>query len=139
MVRRSARGETVPVSFSTKMSAAAVRSGLGKIYQALLDDRVVSSVLVLFAPRGAYYHTAGTSQEGMECGASQALVHEISRRLKEQSLDRFWLGGVSEENPGLVRFKAGFGAEPVDLDSAELFLGSALQKKFIGVVRGLKR
>ena len=139
MERRSARGESVPQTFSTRMSEAATRSGLGKIYQALLDGRVVSSMLILHARDGAYYHTAGTSREGMESGASQALVHEISRILQRESISRFCLGGAGEENPGLVRFKLGFGAKPVALDSAAFFLGNPLRKRVISTLRKLLR
>ncbi len=138
MDRRMRRGEKTPMSFSTRTLSAYVQASAGKFFQAYLDNEILSSVFVLYASQGAYYQSAGTSRRGMECGASQALVHEICRILQAQSVHRFSLGGVRSEELGLERFKAGFGGSRTELDAVTCFLGSVLKQKIISAVRSFK-
>lgn len=129
MQRRTERGEKVREPGQMRTFLAFVQNGAGELFQAVLEGKVLSSVLVFFGGRGAYYQSAGTSPEGMELGASHFLIHQIASALQEQSQDVFNLGGAERWNPGLNRFKAGFGAEGVALESAEFFLGSKLRRR----------
>ncbi len=135
MLRRRNRGESVPEDFETLNLLAMIQSEAGQLFQAVLDGKVLSSVLILMAQKGGYYHSAGTSSEGMACGASHFLVHEIGNTLQAEGKQVFNLGGVDQDNPGLERFKAGFGASPVRLESAELFLGSKVRNKLGTITR----
>ena len=88
--------------------------------------------------RGAYYQSAGAGHDGMDCGASHFLVHDVAASLQSQSVEVLNLGGADQLNPGLQRFKAGFGATTVKLESARFFLGSVLQKKVGTIVHLLQ-
>ena len=68
----------------------------------------------------------------MRSGASQFLIFETAKDLQERGLDTFNLGGVSEVNPGLHEFKAGFGASRRDLAAAEFDLQSRWQRTMTG-------
>jgi len=124
MRRRRLRGEDVPVESDAGSSMAYIRRGAGDLFQAVHGDRVLSSVLVLKAEQGAYYQSAGTSAEGMACGASHFLVAEIASRLQRAGLRSFNLGGTRDAASGLARFKSRFGARVVKLESARFYVGA---------------
>ena len=126
--RRGKRGESVPEQIDPSPLEAYAASGAARIYQACLGDRVLSSILILLAPSAAYYQSAGNSPEGLSIGASHLLVYRVAQMLKSESIEVFNLGGVSEQNPGLVRFKEGFGAQPVELEAAEFNVGPSWKK-----------
>lgn len=120
--RRRLRGEAVGPGGHSREVPALLQSGAGELFQALRDRAVLSSVLVLRARKGGYYHSAGTNSEGMEVGASHFLIHDIACRLKAEGAEAFNLGGA-EQGSTLARFKEGFGASPVPLASARWYLG----------------
>jgi hypothetical protein len=121
MTRRRVRGEQVPHRMTNQLAevTALVQGGAGEVFQAVADGQVLSSILVLQAERGGYYHSAGTSPEGMACGASHLLVHDIAVTLQAEARRQFNLGGVSETGSGLEQFKRGFGARPVELQAVQ--------------------
>jgi hypothetical protein len=139
MRRRQERGESVAVDADWRSWLAMGRAGAGELFQAVLDRRVLSSVFVLRAKAGAYYQSAGTSPEGMRVGASHFLVYDIARLLRAESLTVFNIGGADGSNPGLQRFKRGFGAAPVPLESAEFWLGRTSRTRLMSAVRALGR
>ena len=111
MTRRRSRGEDVPAPSDAQVFAAYVQQGAGKIVQAVKGDRILSSALVLNAEQGAYYQSAGTSAEGMACGASHFLIAEIARTLQQAGVRSFNLGEnlairvpvLPDSNPDLAR------------------------------------
>lgn len=117
MRRRSRRGEDVDFTpdAADAFTRAAVDAGAGVFFQACLGEQVLASVLILLAPRGAYYQSAGNSPEGMKAGASAFLVTSIAEALARESKDVLNLGDARPENAGLYRFKSGFGAQQVAL------------------------
>jgi hypothetical protein len=127
--RRKARGEKVDDSGAAEKLMTYARNGLGEWFQAVKAGEVLSSILVLKAERGAYYQSAGTSSEGMAQGASSFLICETATALRDRGMEVFNLGGADEHNPGLQRFKAGFGAASVELQATRLCLGGALKRK----------
>ena len=133
--RRRRRGETLDDPAETESSKLLIRHGAGQLFQALLDGNVVSSVLVTMAAKGGYSHTAGTSPEGMRCGASHLLNYEIARALQGRSMDVYNLGGIQELDSGLAEYKLRFGARPVELEAADFFLGGRLRKSLTSAVR----
>ncbi len=138
MDRRKERGESVAEGIRAEDHEPYLRSGAGRLYQALAGGAVLSSVLVLEAERGAYYQTAGTNPEGMACGASPFLIHEIALRLQERGLEVFNLGGAAPDNPGLFRFKAELGAEAVSLECAGYGTGNRLWRACRNFVRAAR-
>ncbi|MCI0457523.1 MAG: GNAT family N-acetyltransferase [Gemmataceae bacterium] len=138
MGRRKQRGESVAEDIKAEHHEPYLRSGAGQLFQVVRGGEVLSSVLVLTAERGAYYQTAGTSPEGMACGASPFLIHEIARHLQERRMEVFNLGGAAPENPGLFRFKGELGAEAVPLECAGYCTGSRLWRSLKNAGRALR-
>jgi hypothetical protein len=125
MDRRAQRGENVDVSTQERLVRAMLAHGAGQLHQAERDGVILSSMLVLRSARGGYYHSAGTSPDGMTCGASHLLVWETARLLRENGATVFHLGGADagEAAAGLRRFKAGFGASERELVATEHVVG----------------
>ena len=129
LVRREQRGEDVRSGDSQAASwGLLLETHAGRLYQARLGDEVLSSILVLTAPDGAYYHSAGTSPEGMRLGASQLLIFDVATRLAAEGLSLFNLGGAEPTSEGLYRFKVGFGTTPQELEAASYQVGSVVRR-----------
>lgn len=140
MQRRSKRGEAVPSveENDTHLEHALLAAGAGRLHQAVLNGTVLSSLLVLDAPNGAYYQSAGTAPEGMESGASTFLVSEVIKTLTAEGKSVFNLGGAGSSSEGLQRFKSGFGAQPVSLESAKYHVASPMHRKLRSAVQLLR-
>ena len=139
MERRSQRGESVLAEEGLGPCLALVQARAGEIYQAIHETTVVSSILVLKSSKGAYYHSAGTSPEGMSMGASHLLIHECCKDLQAQPIEVFNLGGAAERASGLARFKLGFGSEAIELESAEVFVGSTFKRALNRLLQAFSR
>lgn len=124
MERREQRGETVPTVHADPFDSALLACDAAELFQAHDGRSVLSSILILRAPSGAYYHSAGTSPDGMQLGASQFLISSIASILQKEGLHLFNLGGAGDEAPGLQRFKSGFGAREIPLEAASFVFGS---------------
>ena len=105
--RRRSRGEDVPIVDSPLDAITLLECGAGDLYQALAGDTVLSSVLVLRAPLGAYGHSTGTSPEGMQVGASHYLIHTVSNLLRAEGVQTLNFG-AADEGSGLARLQTGF-------------------------------
>jgi Acetyltransferase (GNAT) domain len=138
MQRRIALGEKVSADAQTRTPAAFLRNNAGELFRAVQADQVLSSILILRSARGAYYHSAGTSAEGMALGASHFLISRVIEVLRRENIELFNLGGADASNPGLERFKKGFGSREVLLESASFSLSSPLRRKLISAVRSLR-
>jgi ribosomal protein S18 acetylase RimI-like enzyme len=136
--RRLSRGEQLVVDTRVETYLGYLRAGAAELYQATLDGEVMSTAMILVAERGAYFHSAGTSPQGMDHGASPFLIHEVTKLLQARGFASFNLGGAYSDNEGLHAFKAGFGATRVDLESAEFYLGGRLRKKLVSAARLLR-
>jgi len=128
LARRTARGEHAFAGDLRLRIAALRQCGAGELFQAVIGDEIVSSIFILLAERGAYYQSAGTSEKGMDCGASHFLVDAIATDLRLRSMTTLNLGGASDVGDGLARFKAGFGARVVELPAAEFRWGGFLTR-----------
>jgi hypothetical protein len=117
LARREQRGEQVEAGGRESTWAALLDTGAAALHQARLGEEVLSSILVLKARDGAYYHSAGTSAEGMRLGASQLLVLEVATRLASEGRSVFNLGGAEPASEGLYRFKTGFGTSARELEA----------------------
>jgi len=116
---------------------ALLRAEAGELFQAMIDETIVSSVLVLRSKSGAYYQSAGTSAEGMSRGASPFLICEVATALKREGIEIFNLGGAAPENPGLQRFKKGFGAREVTLEAAAFSMVSPVKRRLRAALKAL--
>lgn len=127
--RRRARGERVVAPGSIHEVLALTRAGAGEVFQSVLDDRVLSSILVLTSRAVAYYHSAGTSAEGTRTGSSAFLIGAAARELRADGIAEFNLGGAEPENAGLFRFKSSFGGTVRSLETASFSLPFGLLLK----------
>jgi len=132
MQRREAKGENVPFGASSEGLRPYLESGFCRIFQAILGEETVSSMMVAQASAGAYLYTSGTSPTGMGIGASHFLVHEIAQICQREGARVFNLGGVTDVNSGLGQYKRYFGAEMVKLEAAEFYVGNIWQKAISG-------
>lgn len=131
LARREQRSEQVEASRGGSACRAFLETGAGSLYQAHLGDEVLSSILVLKARDGAYYHSAGTSPEGMRQGASQFLVLDVATRLAAEGRSLFNLGGAEPASEGLYRFKAGFGTSARQLEAATYQVAGAVRRSVL--------
>jgi hypothetical protein len=138
MERHKLRGERVPREIDPLVIKILLGTGAGRLYQAMQGTQVLSSVLITMASQGAYYHYSGTGPEGLACGASHFLLHEIAGLLQEEGMKTFNLGGAGDDNPGLERFKVRFGATPVELQAAEFYLGSKTRSRVSSAVKRIR-
>jgi hypothetical protein len=138
MVRRMRRGEQVAADAEVRTSFALLEHQAGELFRATCGGEILSSILILRASKGAYYHSAGTSSKGMASGASHFLIRQVAEILREEGLEQFNLGGADANNPGLERFKKGFGAQEVLLEAAGFCLASPLRRKTTAAIRSLR-
>jgi lipid II:glycine glycyltransferase (peptidoglycan interpeptide bridge formation enzyme) len=124
--RRATRGENVaylPEEENVRRLLEDPRSAA--VYQAAIDKKVVSSMIVVFVGEYAFFDTAGSSPEGMGFGASHYLMSKVIDELRAADLKAFNLGLGTESRAGLGRYKAGFGAnryfvETVSVDTSSI-------------------
>jgi hypothetical protein len=131
--RRTARGESVSISTDSISYRALMENGAAELFQAVSGTNVLSSVLVLLSPRTGYYHSAGSSPDGMKMGASHFLMHGITRILKDECRETFNLGGAAEGS-SLARFKLGFGPETLALPAAACYVGPTWRRNIITLI-----
>ena len=136
--RRRTRGEEVSDAAASLDHRAFLESGAGELFQAVSGTSVLSSVLVLRAPSGGYYQSAGTSSEGMATGASHFLVHGIAEALRSEGARTFNLGGA-DDGSSLARFKEGFGARRVALPSAQCEVGPRWRRVATRAIEWVRR
>jgi hypothetical protein len=139
MARRQERGEIVRSIADSAEVPSLVMSGAGELFQAVRDDAVLSSMLIIRSPSSAYYHSAGTSEAGMETGASHFLVHSAARALQSEDVNLFNLGGADAESSGLRAFKSRFGTFAVETEAVSAVLCGSLHRGFVEFFHALKR
>jgi RimJ/RimL family protein N-acetyltransferase len=132
--RRIARGESISVDADTKPYRALMQNGAAELFQAVLGENVLSSVLVLQSARTGYYQSAGSSPEGMNMGASHFLISGIAGVLRQEGRQTFNLGGAAEGS-SLARFKLGFGPEIIALSEAVCYVGPKWKTKLRSAIR----
>ena len=118
MARREARSENVSGVIKESVMRAMLEAAVGEFFQAYAGAQILSSIFIMKSLKVGYYHSAGTSPKGMELGASPFLVYSAAELLSEDGFRELNLGGAEPENPGLYRFKKGFGAVERRLEAA---------------------
>ena len=106
--RREKRGESTALRSPRQNVLALLETQGAQLFQAALDGQVISSMLVFMFGRHGYYYDGGTSQNGMELGASHFLMNHIIGALKESGAKTLNMGIAASTNPGLIRYKEGF-------------------------------
>lgn len=139
MARREDRGEDVPSATDSPEATSLLRNRVGELFQVVRDNVVLSSMLVIKSHMGAYYHSAGTSPEGMAIGASHFLVHSVAGVLQTEGIQVFNLGGAGPESQGLRAFKSRFGTTAVETEAVRAVLCSATHRMFVDTCRALRK
>ena len=139
VTRRRDRGESVPTATVRDFDYALLDTGLGELIQASLDGQVLSSMLLLRAAASGYYHSSGTSQEGMHLDASRYLISEVAGILAVEGRRTFNLGGVDPGAEGLRSYKSGFGAAEVELKAEAFSTISPLARTLRNTLRTVAR
>ena len=137
--RRAARGEDIQASGHTALYAALLDAGAGELFQASLDEQVLSSILVVMGESSAYYHSGGTAPDGMKCGASPFLLLEASRELAADGIRLFNLGGADAASESLRTFKIRFGTREVQLASATYLMVPSYRRIARKLLRRLRK
>ena len=133
MQRRRTRGEDIAAGGEPIEEQAYLACGAGELFQAIDGEEVRSSILVLGAPAGAYYHSAGSSPEGMATGASHFLIDQVAQTLRAEGKLRFNLGGA-DLGSSLATFKQGFGTMPVALTAGACDVGTGWRRVLVQAV-----
>jgi hypothetical protein len=137
--RRKTRGEAVSTVDDPRSVLTLLASDSGELFQALQGPDVLSSILVLKAQCGGYYHSAGTLPAGMKLGASYFLIAGVARILQQEGAHVFNLGGAGPDTPGLERFKSGFGTRNVALEAATFSVAPPGRRKLRTALRLVRR
>lgn len=137
--RRRGYGDLIDSAIEIDDVNALLDCGAGELIQAVIGDEVHSTMLVARSRNGAYAQSSGTSDEGRELGASHFIFYRIACLLKDEGCSVFNLGGADEHSKGLQEFKLGLGSEKIELESAEFFTGTALQKFAAAAARMLRK
>src|SRR5205085_1874508 len=91
-----------------------------EMYQVLDGPRVLASALILRSQTTAYYHSAGSSAEGMSIGAAKFLIFRACAELRKEGVSELNLGGARSQEHGMRAFKENFGARRTNLSEASL-------------------
>lgn len=140
--RREARGEIASGVASEASLRPYVTSGFCVIFQAVLEQSVVSSMTVAWSRLGGYLHTSGTSPVGMEKGASHFLLYEILKATQARGATVFNMGGAGDQESGLAKYKKHFGTHCIPLEAADFYVGNTLNRLLstsAGVTRNVLR
>lgn len=133
MDRRRDRGEGVDRIEPSAEFLSLLETGAAEIFQAVREDVVLSSVVVLRAAKGAYSYYAGTAPEGMKVSASHFLNYSIAMELRAEGAERYNLGGAPLDS-SLAAYKDAFGAARVPLEAAAAYVGPAWRRKVSNAV-----
>lgn len=80
-----------------------------KIYTVYLEDKPISSSIIMFNGKSAHYHLSGTLSEYMKYGANNLGLYEIALDLCKNGYKQFHLGGgYGGDSSPLLKFKKSF-------------------------------
>lgn len=139
MSRRRDRGEDAAAEAHAAFLQPFLDNAAGELFQAVRDDVVCSSMLVLRASLGAYDQSSGTTSEGMSIGAAQFLIAAAGQALALEGVEVLNLGGVREHETGLRAFKSHFGGREHEIVAAVADSRSRARKLGESLWRRLRR
>ncbi|MCK4919204.1 MAG: peptidoglycan bridge formation glycyltransferase FemA/FemB family protein, partial [Candidatus Pacebacteria bacterium] len=85
-----------------------------EIFSAIYDEKIISSAIIVFYGKQAFYHHGASSSEYMKVPSSYLSLWEAIREAKIRGIEIFNFYGIVDDKPnhpwsGLSRFKKGFG------------------------------
>lgn len=136
--RRRTRGESIPQFGESGIAAALIKAGVGRMYECLLGDKVIGSVILTVASTGAHGYSAGYSAEGLKAGAGVYLNLSTFQILKDEGKTLFNLGDAPPDS-GLALFKKGLGGVQHASRAAQFSVATPMQRVILNAeaaVRG---
>ena len=80
-----------------------------KIYTVYLEDKAISSSIIMYNGTSAHYHLSGTLSDYMKYGANNLCLYEAAIDLCRQGVKSFHLGGgYGGDSSPLLKFKRSF-------------------------------
>jgi len=107
------------------------------IFSVYLNDKVVSSCLILMYENHAFYYLAASNEIGRKTYASYFMVKELLDYLLEHNITQFDFAGITpydKNATGVNKFKIGFGGELVNYLGEWELSNSKFLTKFINKV-----
>lgn len=138
MSRASIERHTLSTEYHQGPLAMSLETGAAELYQAMMHDIPISSVVVLRSPRTAYLMSAGTLDAGRVWGASHWLIHEIACALHREGVSTFNLGGARAEEVGLRMYKLGFGTTTISMEWVSADSGGPLHRTMLAAVGAVR-
>lgn len=99
-----------PLSFFRNLFEEAIRTGLGFVVQATLEKRCVAAAIFFRFGRTALYKYGASDPAAHDLRANNLVMWEAIRFLARSACDSLHFGRTSLTDPGLRRFKLGWGA-----------------------------
>ena len=116
MARRAARGEEVGLDTDGAPVRRLLAAGAGALAEVRRDGQALASLFILSTATRAYYHSGGSTPEGMKLGASHFAMWRAMETLRERGVRSFCLGGAgARDSEGLTTFKLGFSPRRIAL------------------------
>lgn len=128
--RRRTRGERIPMFSETGIVASLINAGAGRMYECLLGDKVIGSVIFTVAGAGAHGYSAGYSADGLKAGAGVYLNLSTFQMLKEEGKTLFNLGDAPADS-GLALFKKGLGGVQHASRSTQFSVATPMQRSLL--------
>jgi hypothetical protein len=143
--RRRARGEEIPHFADSGVPRAMLETGAARMYEAVLGERILGSVILTIASTGAHGYSAGYAPEGFKAGVGVYINLSTFYILKNEGKVLFNLGDAPPDS-GLALFKKGLGGVVHESRSARFHVGTAFNRGLLklrsgveGAVNGLRR
>jgi hypothetical protein len=128
--RRRARGEEIPHFADSGIARALLETGAARMYEGLLEGKVMGSVIMTFAPAGAHGYSAGYSPDGLKVGAGVFVNLSTFHILKAEGRLLFNLGDAPPGS-GLALFKKGLGGVVHESRAGLFHVGGVLHLGFV--------
>lgn len=135
--RRRTRGESIPLFGESGIAASLINAGVGRMYECLLGDKIIGSVILTVASTGAHGYSAGYSAEGLKAGAGVYLNLSTFQILKDEGKTLFNLGDAPPES-GLALFKKGLGGVQHASRSVQFSVATPLQRGLLNAEAHLR-
>lgn len=133
-----------PFSFFENLFEEFRKEGNIVIFEALLGEKVIASMIILKQGKTAYYKYGCSDLEHLTLKPNNILFHDLIKHFKEQNLENIDLGlsGAGENYAGLRRWKSSMGGieKPItywSLDSKENEASNELIETNKKKIRGL--
>lgn len=125
--RRRARGEEIPHFADSGVPRALLETGAARMYEGVLDEKVLGSVILTIAPAGAHGYSAGYAPEGLKAGVGVFVNLSTFHILKAEGRLLFNLGDAPPDS-GLALFKKGLGGEVYESRAGQFHVGGVLHR-----------